>query len=1281
MKKTYKMFLALMLCMLGAVNVSAEIISLQDVPFCTWDGWGADAKNQGAAECLWVIGEGAGNVYGDTNVKNYADVSNYTRLIVTVSDGTPRFLLNRDVDEGQWADVEENSHLIDNTKGGWSAKYFSSEAGKNEGETVYYVDLKQLAKDKGYAHLHAIKGANWQNVTIVSMMIEQVAKAPIGWTSVITNGNFDGEDVSSFFVAEDAVNVPGVKPATIVEGAGVAESNGLAITSLAGATETWATQLFVKANEALPEGTKWRFSMDVKANAIAKITTGAHAEPRTWLAGGIIPEFDVTEEWATVTAEGTVDADLGGKSFQSIAFDLNNDKDNAVTFYFDNISFEVFKLGTVVEFGSFIINADFGFDTNIGDLAKATVEKRVFFPKSCVEVTVNGKKLTDEDILSIEGFEDGRFFIFLNDENDDLELTANSKVNVAFKNPTDAAYQVKYTSGSMNGEAVKDFDLEGTYNSDFEDLDVYAYVYKAPIIVAADPEEGSFNLPNSITDFKITLDKPTNCAKIEGYLNTEKLVANPAEGFATEITFKRTSTGDLPTGEYSLHFTKMFGEKEFADDDFGDSIFVVNIGKVEPNPDDVEKTIIPLEYFTECAVGSIPEGYVLYADGETPEERLPGMNYGSGARMMEFAAGGDFTRGLYMRTWYLEYGATTGHEISLEGGKTYTVTFNSCRWAGAGQYMNFQVLTTEGEEIFSQVIDNGITLNEKRDAVNGSTYTKIKFAPEKDGQYLMRWVVAKNAQGEPTENAWQNGVILANVLVKYIPNTVGLEYIQMLTKALDDAKVTIDGNADERYNGADIDALKIAYEKHFANKDIYTAPSVFIAATEELNALNEAMKAHRQLCDNYDTNIKKSIDVQRQNEMPDGDPTKATKFTKTELFAELVAMNAKYHGASEWKNVADTISDPQAEPIWQLFYTYDVLKDNDALTVAVKELSEIATTTSLLFTEGESTCSSTGTKVLVERIRLGVEDLKALGVAADDELIAWANNALTDDDEIVEAIKNRIKLVLYDSLQANGLFTPVVDNETLEETTPTYDMTVFAKNPNVYKLSDKTDFTDEAVSGWVVPEGFSRPGLSCGWGAFQGTSVIAEDCMFQTWGGSYRVEQTITDLPAGVYNVVIGFGERVGDDASNMAESFIYAKTSETPAVEDGGIEDRALNFAATADCQNIGQSYPKANTTIEGVVVTDGFLTFGANASQGSHTFFNDVRIVLTAPAAGFDYKKAYEDAEAGVETVANTATVRAIELYDLNGRRVLVAPRGIAIVKKYMNDGTVRMEKVIRK
>ena len=181
---------ALVLGMLAATTASAQNrISLQEVPFCSYSGWGMDAQKTGDAECAWVVGEATGQPYGDGGVINRADLSQYSKLIIVATAGTPRIMMNRDKEEGQWNATESESHLIEYPKdGGWSQKYFTKET-TEEGD-VYTVDIKQIVKDKGFCHLHAIKGANWQNVTVTSMEVELAAKPmQFGWVNMINNSN------------------------------------------------------------------------------------------------------------------------------------------------------------------------------------------------------------------------------------------------------------------------------------------------------------------------------------------------------------------------------------------------------------------------------------------------------------------------------------------------------------------------------------------------------------------------------------------------------------------------------------------------------------------------------------------------------------------------------------------------------------------------------------------------------------------------------------------------------------------------------------------------------------------------------------------------------------------------------------------------------------------------------------------------------------------------------------------------------------------------------------
>ena len=1263
------MFLALVMCILGGMSANAgEIISLQEVPFCTWDAWGADAKSTGTAECLYIIGTGDTNVYGDTGVNNYADLTNYSKLIVVVSDGTPRILLNRDTDGGQWNADESQSHLIDNTQGGWSSKYFSQDG------NTYTVDLKQITKDKGYCHLHAIKGANWQPVTIESMDVETVGKAKqIGWINLINNSDMEGEDASSFFSKTDQ-SAP--YQSTITDGVGVNGTRGIVVEATAKKAEAWDNQFWFRFNETVPAEAKYRVSFDYRADAPAKASTQAHAEPSDYIHYQMLGDVNFTPEWQTFTAEGTVTAqqagpNSGGGLFTSIAFNLSELAD-ANNYYFDNIVFEVYKAGITAEYASDVVQIDFGFDTNIPELVEKSGMPRLLFPKECAQVKVDGEVI---EIITVEGYPDGRFYIFTEEGIDGKEVI------VTLKNPSDPAFHLVYTNGP--GGDVPNFEDVAEENEEVAMVDdAYSYEFVKPTVLRADPENGSFNLPNDIKEFKLYLDKEADCAQIQATMGKEKLTVSPAEGFAKEITLTRTGTGDLATGEYTIKVTKIFCKDPLVEDDYTDYSFTINVGKVEYDPTDVAYDVIPVSYFEDCADGGVPEGFILYADGDPAEERTSDNTYGSGNRIMVFADGGDFKKGLYMRTWYTIYGTVEGHELQLEAGKKYKINFNTCRWAGAGQFLKFQVLNEAEDILMEEVVENNPNMNEQRNAISGSTAFEKTFIPTATGKYFMKWIVATNAAGDDANNTWANGVILGNVKVTYVPNQVGIEETQKLNESLANAKVVREDNTAERYAGAAFTALDAAITKYDAEKEGYTAPSAYFNAAADLDACAQAVKDHRTNCDTYDQAIKKSIDVVRDNA--------ETKFAVTDLYKQLQATNEKYHAYS----VMEENPDPDSETGYTYFF--DVLTDDAVLQEAAKELADATKLAGYMFTEGESkTSTDVGIKVLVDRIRQGAEGLKQLGVAEDDPLIVAANNAVTDDDELADQLKNRIKAEFYAKMKDGvDMFPEQVDESTLETTTPTYNFTVFVKNPNTYAWKENgVGLTEENCPGWVAIEG--SPSLTNAWnGSYPGDiDGLPKDLLITQYHAANRIEQTIYDLPAGIYNVMIDctewsdeFSPKDDDDEETIAQkeanhelNRYYVKTSETPEYVAG--QEEPEEFAADGRIDYNGQYVARHENFLEGVQVVDGQLTIGVKWNNLAQMMFDRVQIFLAGGAAGFNYASAYEEVMVGIDEAAKAAKVRALEVYDLNGRRLPAAgQKGIVIVKKYMSDGSVRTEKAIK-
>ena len=118
----------------------------------------SDPENPVALDIATVLFASTGQPYGDPSVKyfNYADISEYDKLVIGVAEGTPRIMLNR-------AEPVEGG----DANGGAYVEITDAPV-----EGVVEVDLTQY----DFAHLNAIKGANWSNVTVTDLLLY---KAPV----------------------------------------------------------------------------------------------------------------------------------------------------------------------------------------------------------------------------------------------------------------------------------------------------------------------------------------------------------------------------------------------------------------------------------------------------------------------------------------------------------------------------------------------------------------------------------------------------------------------------------------------------------------------------------------------------------------------------------------------------------------------------------------------------------------------------------------------------------------------------------------------------------------------------------------------------------------------------------------------------------------------------------------------------------------------------------------------------------------------------------------------
>ena len=704
-------------------------------------------------------------------------------------------------------------------------------------------------------------------------------------------------------------------------------------------------------------------------------------------------------------------------------------------------------------------------------------------------------------------------------------------------------------------------------------------------LASAEPEDGSFNLPTDMKNFVVTFTQPVDVTTVVATLGGETLTVAPAEGYAEVVTLTRTGEGDL-SGVMKLVISEAVSEGSVPLDN--NIILNYSFGPTVDDPNDIAEVLVPVSYFEECANGGIPVGYNVYLDGDI---RQAGNTYGSNARVMTFSEGGDFTRAIYYRQEYITYGEQEEYPLTLIAGKEYTFHFNTAQWKENGIYTKFELLNAAtGEVVYTKVVQNSPNLNGKMNfVVEGSTVFNETIAVGADGNYIMKWTAASNENGD--QGSW-NEMMLGNVYVEYIPNVLGLTETKMVNEALEAAKKNAEVNNADRYYGTAYVYLldKIAEYENVT----FTAPSACQKAADELNAAAKAMTNHRTACDTYDSLSKEAQDLVIANANK--------KFAVMNVYTTLKATAAKY-------------IESQDEIEGEIVYTFKVLTDDAELAAAITELQDITTFAKAMFTEGASSRQKTGVAALIERLRLGAEGLRALGVALDDPLIVAANEALDDNDALAEQIKIRTKTELYGKLKEtdNNLFTPFLNDSTGENVVPTYDMSLFVKNPNMYARAKSL-----VVSGWSNVIGNAQAWSSWGTDNHSESTPYAEDCALHPgWHSVATVEQTITDLPAGVYTIKA----RANDNSEFNDGNYLYVKLSSTPEVVEGDEVDVNVNYAAYTTFDHNGW-----DREITGVEVVDGVLTIGCTWGSQSQAFFDEVHLEMTAPIDGYDYTAAYE-------------------------------------------------------
>ena len=173
------------------------------------------------------------------------------------------------------------------------------------------------------------------------------------WTNYITNGDCEGDDASCLISRDADGNGDEQR---IVDGVGYNGSRGIRIHAIANPQNEWDAQFFVYTpGHIWRSGEKYRFSIKVRADKNAHITTQTHTTPHNYIYWSILDgSYDITTQWQEITYEGTITDDQVGKQgggwwggevtvqdMQTIVFNLNVDKQEN-NFYFDDVVWELY---------------------------------------------------------------------------------------------------------------------------------------------------------------------------------------------------------------------------------------------------------------------------------------------------------------------------------------------------------------------------------------------------------------------------------------------------------------------------------------------------------------------------------------------------------------------------------------------------------------------------------------------------------------------------------------------------------------------------------------------------------------------------------------------------------------------------------------------------------------------------------------------------------------------------------------------------------------------------
>ena len=956
-----------------------------------------------------------------------------------------------------------------------------------------------------------------------------------------------------------------------------------------------------------------------------------------------------------------------------------------------------------VGFNGDVLKIDFGFPTNIASLAQANGGNLKLDP-SCVTVMQNGEAV---EIELLEGKADGYVYAFLPDG---MYLDDDAEVSVSFTPAEDCP--ITYTDaqklpGVEQGATVLGFQAEAAYFDGT--IDAISSAWSEPEFVSAFPENESFELTND--DFKevtLTFNKEVS-------LDYASIVISTKTNFGeTKIDLTQKATvsedgltvivpmpGDLADGEYTL---MVEGIANIMGMEMQNPIKLTYALGLDNDMTEAED--IYLSDFNGDETDAVPQGwntyneagYHLYGfndDGSRMKYGY-GANPGGGGTRLFDGFSGDFTKALYWGTrgtneGYASFGELVQDYMDGDGNvdesllpagvakedislyltpRKYNVSFKMAAWKGEPKF-DFTVEDLDGN-VYAEF--TGYTakpnLNGNKGKVSGTLALEADFTIEKEGYYVMKFV-AQEAQ-------WQE-FMLADVRLITMPSKAAY-YKGLLRVAYEEAGALVEeAYLSDDYVGTTLNALD--EEVQFAQSATFHSPSEVNAEIEKLKSLMDALYNRINNVDTYNNTID---EVKFALEELEG-----TKYAQVDVVAETAEVIAKY-GNQAAKDLSD------------------------------EELAEVAPI--LQAAAGKLSNVQAATELLTWGIYKGIQTADKLQVEDDSIYELW-ENVVSDDREVAAAVNEANKMQLY-KLIVDGTWnasetvesTDVETGDPIQTQQYTYMTTVGARkmintddlattaiaddepfagieltghiaNPKMYRVNGNSNTT---LPGWTIAAN-GEHAINIGWGgtAPDASNYVTDQFINYYGDGDYDMTQTISDLPVGIYAVVMATRTPLVDKTAEYERIFYYN------AQDSLGNWDKYM-YVATADTVKTpflglssyyGSHSGEYNTVIRNIEVGEGAtLTIGLNEHYVSGqaykhedntaqsawtgtTMADDAHLYFVAPLPGYDYAAALKQLETALEVVQPNTTV--VDIYNVNGVRLAKAQKGINIMK--MSNGKV--------